>query len=302
MNKNKVVLKENSSYDKILNFIKNKNFSSLSTWLEEAFKSNDFSPFLFNEDSSNAAQLERLFSSFKPEQKEEFINAVNIAIKDSFENDPTHDVLGELIILAAYIKAYSVTDILLEILNDQTQESNIKSSHEDTIEKIICVLVGFAEDNKNISAKIEKLFDSLFYSDFNPAYSAQLFIGLCACSPENSDKYLMNFLIVYRDNSSLYVLDIIMKRFVRVISSSVLREKYNVLNAIMRSFLHFAISTKMSSEEIHRINIAINIIDEKSGTSHTNLTKEFDYKTEIHKFSLEKWFDLLRSANFAQKA
>jgi GAF domain-containing protein len=228
-----------SNDKKFIGYVESEKVESLSNWLKEGFKTQNFCPFVLHNDSSAAVQLTHLFHQLDIKQQDKFKSATTqaIASKELYINNAL--ALEGLVVLASYIRAYSVIEILESILKNQWSGNAIEANYEEAVEKIISVLSGFAKSfaKSDVSRNIEDFFKELFFGNFDHRYAVQLFIGLCICDDEKYPTYLKQLFKLDQEHPGTYKLDLVIETFVNVVSQDVLRKKINKLDSVYQDKL-----------------------------------------------------------------
>jgi hypothetical protein len=246
------------SDDEAIEFVKNNSVEFLAGWLKKGFLTLDFDHLSLNEHSSTAVQLKYFFSKLNNASlRDKFKAAVTQAVAGwNFEADSPIALEG-LVVLAAYIRAFSIIEIIEHILEGLLIGDTVETKYEDLVEKILSVLAGFARSN--LSESIQKLFESIFFSQFDARYAVQLFIGLCICYPKSYPRYLARLLDLSEKYPNLYDLRLVMKTFLNIVSSEIILEKFDNIQPTYKDKLkdipHTDILSLISSKSTNRKRI-----------------------------------------------
>jgi hypothetical protein len=230
-----------SDAGKLSTFVEQSDSEELKGWLLVGFESSDFSPLATDLEPSASVQLYYHFAQLPPRSKERFKEATIQAAAEWSYPAYSPDTLKQLILLAAYIKAAGITDVIrvlieseaLELLKSlETHDGTGGDAYAATVQYLVAVLQGFAPRLPKARAALERLF---FSERFDPRFGAQLFVGLCECTPERYADYVPRFLDLSETSETRYSMPYVVHELVRIVSLPTLVEKFDELDSGLKN-------------------------------------------------------------------
>jgi hypothetical protein len=101
---------------------------------------------------------------------------------------------------------------ILESLKETSTEA--EDVYKETLQVLLGVVQGFAPYEG-----VKIVFERLYFSEsFDYRFAAQLFLGLCECSPEQYPRYLPRFLDLQKKYPAYYALEFVVSEMERIVT------------------------------------------------------------------------------------
>lgn len=209
-------------------FVVLEDVDGIKDWLLEGFQGSNFAPFPLDFEPSAPVQLEYRFTKLEDGAKEVFTKATIEATSDWILDEKYGpETLKQLVILAAYIEANGIISVLQGVIEserlEKLEEEELKGKKMDdgttgpytyTMRYVVGVLQGFAAPGSDVKTILEDLF---FDSDCCERFAAQLFLGLCECTPPEYAKYVPQFLEIEERHPDYFSMFHVMHGFARIV-------------------------------------------------------------------------------------
>jgi len=171
------------------------------------------------------SQVYALYESVDLQLKEKLKNALLGALLDWSPRWHGYPALRDLVLGAGYIRASGVVDVLRRIIfSDDVRPS--KPQTRDALEVVFGVLGGFAP----LPAVRDALERAQNDARYDRHFAAQIFNGLCYCTPDLYPSYLQKFLSVSA-GATYYAIDEVIAEMVRLIGTEAVMRHLKQLDA-----------------------------------------------------------------------